>query len=248
MTKLLFLGCLSSTKYKETCENAQKIINLLDNEYKIIDDAPCCGSLLYHTSSEEEIKYHVQFVYNWLKSNNITNILTICAGCYNYFVTEYPKYIPEYNIKIQHLVQFINEPENLKKLDLKYLGKKLVIAYHDPCHLKNAKIQVIEEPRMLLNSIKGNLVYKDLEQNGKSSICCGAGGGVYSSFKENAEVNTRAIFEQARKSRAKLLLTPCPFCYTALKKVQEEDEKIKINLMKIEDFLNNLFEGVEDIK
>jgi len=247
MTKLLYLGCLTKEKYQETSNNALKLIQKVDHDYKIIDDAPCCGSLLFHTSSDEELKNHVQDTYNWFKSNEVSDIVTICAGCYNYLVSEYPKYIPDFNINVKHLVQFVNQKENLDALNLKYNGKKLIIAYHDPCHLKNASIEVIEEPRNLLKAIEGNIVLKELEVNRKSSVCCGAGGGVYSSFKENADTNARLIFEHARKARAKLLLTPCPFCYTALKEIKEKDEKIRTTLMKFEDFLTKIVEGVEQI-
>lgn len=247
MTKLIFLGCLSETKYKETCESAKKVISMIDSEYKVIENAPCCGSLLFHTASEEEIKNHAQSVSDWMKSNEVTDLVTICAGCYNYLVSEYPKYITDFNIKVQHIVQYINQKENLALLNLNYKGKKIVIAYHDPCHLKNASIEVIDEPRNLLKAIKGKIEVKELELNRKASVCCGAGGGVFSSFKENADANAWLIFEHARKARAKILITPCPFCYTALKKIKEEDDKIRTTLMKFEDFLMKIIEGAEEI-
>jgi Fe-S oxidoreductase len=246
MTKLIFLGCLSSSKYLETCENAKKIINMLDSEYKVIDDAPCCGSLLYHTSTEEEIKNHVQDVYEWLKSNKITDLLTICAGCYNYLTRYYNEFIPNFDINVKHLVQLLSESDNLKKLNLKYEGKKINIAYHDPCHLRNASRPVFDEPRNLLESIK-NVQFREIEKNKIFMTCCGSGGGVYSCFKESSDYHSSKIFDKAKKVRAKVLLTPCPFCYTALKRVKDGNEKIKIPIMKIEDFLIKLIERVDPL-
>ena len=72
MTKLIYLGCLSQENYKSTCENSIKIIKILDDEYKVLDDAPCCGSLAYNISTDNELKSHVQQVndwFDWINSN-----------------------------------------------------------------------------------------------------------------------------------------------------------------------------------
>ena len=138
----------------------------------------------------------------------------------------------------------MNYPENLKKLNLKYNGKKLKIAYHDPCHLRCASTPIIEEPRTIIASIDSKLKLKEMENNHMDSLCCGSGGGVYSIFKENSDFNTDLIFKQAKKVQAKVLLTPCPFCYTALKRIKEEN-KIRIPIMKFEDFLIKVMNGGE---
>ncbi len=245
MTKLIYLGCLSSAKYPNTCENAVKIVKFLDPEYSVIENAPCCGSLSFHIATNDELKIHIDFVNNWFKQNNITEIVTICAGCYNYLTKYYKQYIPDFNVKVQHMLQFIAKPENLKKLNLKYSGKKIAVNYHDPCHLKNALTPIIDEPRKILESIE-NIEFKEMENSGKFAICCGAGGGVYSEFKENADVNALAIFNQTRRTKA--LLTSCPFCYTAFKRIQEDpNNKIKVPIIKIEDFIVKLMGGVDPI-
>ena len=59
MTKLIFLGCLSRTRYQKTCKNATKIIKQLDSEYEVLEDVPCCGALAYHIGSDSELKNHV---------------------------------------------------------------------------------------------------------------------------------------------------------------------------------------------
>ena len=245
MSKLIFLGCLSKKNYELTCQNAMRLIQFLDNEYQIYNDVPCCGSLLYHTSLKEEQIKHQQQVNDWFKQNDITEIVTICAGCYNYLSTYYKENLgDDFNIKIQHLLQFVNKPENLKKLNMQYNGKKLNVAYHDPCHLRCASSPIIGEPRNIIASIGSNLKLKEMENNNMDSLCCGSGGGVYSIFKENSDFNTDLIFKQAKKVQAKILLTPCPFCYTALKRIKEEN-KIRIPIMKFEDFIVKVMDGGE---
>ncbi|GAH00580.1 unnamed protein product, partial [marine sediment metagenome] len=157
-----------------------------------------------------------------------------CAGCYNYLTKYYKQYLgSDFNIEVKHLLQFMAIPKNLKKLSLKHSGKKLAVNYHDACHLRNAIPPIIEEPREIINSIE-NIELFEMENTKINSICCGAGGGVYATFKENSDYNTKTIFNQMRKGKA--LLTACPFCYTAFKRIHEENN-IKKPVIKFEDFI-----------
>ncbi|MFW9947272.1 MAG: (Fe-S)-binding protein [Candidatus Odinarchaeota archaeon] len=245
MNKLIFLGCLSSSRYRKTCENAIKIIKLLDNKYQVLKNPPCCGSLAHQIVPHEEIRDHVNFVNDWFNNNGVTKLITICAGCYNYLTRYYSEYLgTDFNVKVMHLLQFINKPENLEKLNLKYSGKKLKIYYHDACHLRNAKIPIIDEPRNIINSIEGNIVLGEMENNRVNSLCCGAGGGAYSIFKENSDFSSKLIFDQMKMSKA--LLTACPFCYTSFIRIKEENN-IKTPVIKFEDFILKLIEGVDPI-
>ncbi|TFG03364.1 MAG: (Fe-S)-binding protein [Promethearchaeota archaeon] len=245
MTKLIFLGCLSGSKYKDTCDNAIKIIKFLDEDYGIIENTPCCGALAHQIAPKHEILDHVKEVNKWFQENNVSHIVTICAGCYNYLTRYYPEYLgTEFNVEVMHLLQFMNNPEYLQKLNLKYDGKKMKIYYHDACHLRNAENPIIEEPRNIINSIEGKVVLGEMENNRLNSLCCGAGGGVYSIFKENSDFSSKLIFDQMRMSKA--LLTACPFCYTAFKRTREENN-IKTPVIKFEDFIVKLMEGVDPI-
>ena len=245
MTKLIYLGCFSIKNYNSTCENAIKLIKFLDNEYQVLNDVPCCGSLAYHISSDDELKNHVKFVNDWFKSNNISNIVTTCAGCYNYLSKNFKEYLgTDFTVTVKHLLQFLNTPENLKKLNLKHSGKKLVVNYHDACHLRNAIKPILDEPRNILNSIE-NIELREMKNNKLNSICCGAGGGVFSSFKENSDFNSKSIFNQMKKTKA--LITACPFCFTALSRARKE-YNIRRPVIKFEDFIINLMEGVDPLR
>jgi len=242
--KLIFMGCLSSKHYPDTCENATKLIQSIDDEYEVLDDVPCCGALAYHITKEEKMKEHVNFVNDWFQENDIDKITTICAGCYQYLTRYYPKFLgDDFQVDVEHLLQFLAKPENLNQLNLEHEGKKIHLCYHDGCHLRNAVVPIIEEPRTIINSIKNIKLY-EMENNKLNSICCGSGGGVYSIFKENSDYNTQTIFDQMR--RGKILLTGCPFCYTAFQRVKK-DNNVKKIVLKIEDFLMKIINGVDPL-
>ncbi|MFX1280990.1 MAG: (Fe-S)-binding protein [Promethearchaeota archaeon] len=240
MSKLIYLGCLSSRLYNATCSNAIKVIQFLDSEYQVIENPPCCGSLAFNITPEEDMKNHVKYVNTWFKSNNVTEVVTICAGCYSYFTRYYKEFLgSEFSIKVQHFLQFLAQSKNLEKLNLKNSGNFLKVNYHDACHLRNSSTPIIEEPREILNSID-NIEFEEMDFNKSKSICCGAGGGVYSIFKENSDYNSKLIFDNMNK--AKILLTACPFCYTALNRIKEQN-KIGKSVIKFEDFIVKLMEG-----
>ncbi|MBY8990879.1 MAG: (Fe-S)-binding protein [Candidatus Lokiarchaeota archaeon] len=244
MSKLIYLGCLSDKLYEPTCKNAIKIIQFLDSEYKVIENPPCCGSLAFNITSDDLMKNHVESVNEWFKTNNITELVTICAGCYSYFTRYYKEFLgSEFSVKIRHFLQFLAEPHNLETLNSKIAGKSLKVNYHDACHLRNSSVPIIEEPRIILNSID-NIELVEMDFNKTKSICCGAGGGVYSIFRENSDYNGKLIFDNMKKGE--VLLTACPFCYTALSRVKE-DNNIRKPVIKFEDFIVKLMEGVDPI-
>ena len=244
MTKLIYLGCLSKKVYESTCDNAIKLIQFLDSEYEEKEDVPCCGSLAYHITADDTMRDHVEFVNNWFKKNKITDIVTICAGCYTYLTRYYKEFLgSDFTVNVQHLLQFLATPSNLEKLNLQYSGKPIKINYHDACHLRNASIPIIEEPRTIFNSID-NIELVEMNFNKTKSICCGAGGGVYSAFKENSDYNAKSIFDNMNKGKA--LITACPFCFTALSRIREE-KNIRKPVIKFEDFIVKLMEGGDPI-
>ena len=117
---------MSNSKYKNTCANAIKIIQSIDPTYIILEDVPCCGALSYHIGNDIELREHVEFVNNWFKTNNVSEIVTTCAGCYNYLSKYYTQFLgKEFQVKVKHFLQFLAEPEKFSKLDLKHSGKKL---------------------------------------------------------------------------------------------------------------------------
>ncbi|MHA2324598.1 MAG: heterodisulfide reductase-related iron-sulfur binding cluster, partial [Promethearchaeota archaeon] len=125
----------------------------------------------------------------------------------------------------------------------KYSGKSLKINYHDACHLRNSSVPIIEEPRIILNSIE-NIELIEMDFNRNKSICCGAGGGVYSVFKEVSDYNAKLISDNMKTGKA--LITACPFCYTALNRIKN-DNNIKKPVIKFEDFIVKIMDGVDPL-
>jgi glycolate oxidase iron-sulfur subunit len=107
--------------------------------------------------------------------------------------------------KVQDITQFLVQ----NKVKIKPKGakaKKVLAAYHDPCHL-NRGLGINEEPRQLLEDAGLKLI--DLEN---ADQCCG-GGGTFRLFNQDlamkiAQEKIDAVYE----SGAPLLAAACPGC------------------------------------
>ena len=68
----------------------------------------------------------------------------------------------------------INEIKN-KKITVKQNNNDKV-TFHDPCNLSRG-IGEVDAPRTALKASCNN--FTELEESGKNTLCCGAGGGLW---------------------------------------------------------------------
>jgi Fe-S oxidoreductase len=84
------------------------------------------------------------------------------------------------------------------------------IVYHDSCYYGRYN-DIFDEPRNLIESIKGARLY-EMTQCKKQGMCCGAGGGrMWMEEKADQRVNIYRT-EQALEKNTDVIATSCPFC------------------------------------
>ncbi len=124
-------------------------------------------------------------------------------------------------IKVKHIIEVLYKDigiERIKKRLKKDKVEKLNLNFapHYGCHiLKPVKTrpwhQEFEDPRFLdelIEAVGGKSIdYKD------KHMCCGAGGGVRSSFKEVSLDFTREKLVNMTAAGADAIVTICPFCH-----------------------------------
>jgi Fe-S oxidoreductase len=110
-------------------------------------------------------------------------------------------------IKARHFSELLREA--FKKGKLKALkGKKLKVAYHDPCRLSRS-LGIYAAPRDVLKFI--NLEVIEMKRNREDTYCCGAGSinPAYGAFaRKVAEERIKEFLETG----AEVLVTACPYC------------------------------------
>ena len=206
---LYFRGCTAREKETGIADATEKLLNLADVDYHVLDDEKCCGSVLLRTGFDSEAQEQIK------KNSEIFGdelILTSCAGCYKTLKDDYE------DINVIHISQFLNQLINEGKLKLSKTD--LNVTYHDSCHLAR-HCEVFDEPRSVINSIASIV---EMENNRENSLCCGAGGGVKSAYPEIADELAKARIAQAKKTDCDIMITTCPFC-----KLNLENDEIEVD-------------------
>ena len=228
---LLFLGCMSSFRVKESALATYKILKKGGFDFKILREEPCCGEYLYSAGKLEEAKNYFQKAYDIFKKNGIKTIVVTCAGCLYALNNIYPKYIEDYDIEIKHVVQIIDSLVNEGKLELKEADKE--VFYHDACRMgrKIHGMNIYEEPRNILK--EAGIKINEFKKNRVNAICCGAGAGIRGVDK-NLCINIGAsLLEEIYD---KTIVSSCPLCVFNFRYVNYKNEWDK-DIRYITDYL-----------
>ncbi len=224
---LYFAGCTASFKLQNLAKSTASVLKKLGIEFTIAgSEEYCCGSPFIRTGQRDIAeKLFEKNVKVWQRMG-IERIITSCPGCYRTIARDYPKLAEEkgfeFDIEVIHTVSILD-----KNLDgLKVEKARIKATYHDPCHL-GRHMGLYDEPRRVMEKLGIELV--EMERSRELALCCGAGGGLRSQFKEISFEIGRQRVEEAMSTGAEYLITCCPFCeYHLSKSAERLGGKIKV--------------------
>jgi len=181
-------------------------------------EEPYAGGLLYEFGFLEELSAYAQRVYEIFKKRGVKRIITISPHSLELLYKVYPLYVKDFNITVLHYTQVLKEAlqKSDKNLNLAF-SQETVVTIHDPCHLARS-LNIIEEPRFILQAIKGVKI-KEVEPCSKRFTgCCGA--PLETLLPEITELVAQRRLEELQSTGAQLVVTICPFCYFNFKKLK----------------------------
>lgn len=227
MEALYFVGCYFSydPRMKKVAVATANILNKAGVEFGILGDKEsCCGESIRKTGSEKVFKALAKENIKTFIDNGVKKIIVSSPHCYHTFKNEYPEFMV--NFEVVHMSQYLLGLINDGRLELNgELSQK--VTYHDPCYLGRHN-EVYDEPRDLLKKVTG-LELIEMEAFGKSSLCCGGGGGRIWMDTPQEERFSDIRLKEAKATGAQILATTCPYCITNF-------EESRLNL-EYEDFL-----------
>jgi heterodisulfide reductase subunit D len=229
---LLFLGCMSSFKVKESASSAYEFLKAAGYDFKILKNEPCCGEYIYSAGNLKEAKSYFKKVNRMLNENNIKKIIVTCAGCLYAFNNVYPKYLENFNIDVKHITQVISDLDKEGKISFQRDHQSLI--YHDACRMgrKLNDIRIYSEPRELLSQSGAEVL--ELSKNKDATPCCGAGSGVRGVDKELCINMGETLLNEMETD---LLISSCPLCVFNFRYVDYKRETNK-KILYITDYLN----------
>jgi len=227
---LFYPGCMEKFVLKKHQEDYEKILRKIGIDFiKLKDLELCCGSPVLNAGYEEDFKSIVKKNYKMFKEHGVKKIITPCPACFKTINLEYPKYLDDFDIEVEHVSQTIMNAIKNGKLKLKKISKPVKVTYHDPCHL-GRYCGVYEEPREILRALGYEIV--EMKFNRENAWCCGGGGGLKSNYPELSEEISKERLKQALETKAEMIVTTCPMCFSCFE--QASKERIKsVELSKL---------------
>lgn len=206
---LLYVGCISSydPRLQKTAKAVSTILKAAHVDFGVLKtQEKCCGDTVYQSGEQDFLGDLIaENIANFTKTK-ASVVVSISPHCFNMFKTIYPKYGAAF--RAVHYTEFLAEMLDAGKLKLD-TPVELNVTYHDPCYLSRYH-GIQEQPRKLLESIKGLQLF-EMKNRKENALCCGGGGG--RAFQETGGERLSDIrVKDAAETRAQTIATCCPYC------------------------------------
>jgi Fe-S oxidoreductase len=206
---LYWTGCGPSLMLPSLARATARLLRAVAGGYALLEEEPCCGEPLGVLGRTSEAAEATAGALRALRESGAETVVTSCSGCFLTFGRHAPG--PPGGKgdgpRILHLSQFLDEQKPALSL-----GKKLRLAYHDPCSLGRG-MGVYDAPRRVLGSIEGVEIV-EIDPRREGAVCCGGGGGVWALRNEEAVAQgLRNLERHVLGLGADGLVTCCPVCH-----------------------------------
>jgi Fe-S oxidoreductase len=230
---LYWVGCASSydPRLRRIPEAVIGLLKRAGLRVAVLPEEVCTGDPARRMGEELLFVEQARSVMEILSRYRFKRLLVNCPHCLQVFANDYKSYasaLGEHgetarSIKVEHhsvaLARLVKEGRLRPSKEL-----RAVVTYHDPCYLGRWN-RVFDEPRSLLQSVRG-LRIVEMPRNRERSFCCGGGGGhSFFEVKRGRRVS-RMRAEEANKALGKggerrVVAVSCPYCNTMMR--AEED-------------------------
>lgn len=206
---LLWLGCFARYEldpdFTASVENYVRVLEKAGIPYGILEDEWCSGDPANRLG--EKMTYQLLMEHNLEQLSQVKKITTMCPHCLVNLDREYRKYATV-GYTVEHHTQVIDALIQQNRIKLgSGIGEP--ITFHDPCYLSRVAEEV-DAPRRVIRAGEWNL--SELEEHGKKTLCCGAGGGLW--WKKEGTGRTHLVrAQQIVDSGCETVITGCNFCY-----------------------------------
>ena len=238
---LFWPGCAGAVddRYKKVSVSMVNILKKAGIKFAILGtEEKCCGDPLRKAGSEYLYQNIAKENIETMNNYGVKKIITACPHCFNTLAKDYKDLGG--NFEVIHHTQLINNLISQGKIKIdKEVNKKII--YHDSCYLGRWN-DIYNEPREVLQSIKG-VQLLEFDRNKSKGFCCGAGGGrMFMEETLGERINNERV-KQGLEKEPELFATACPFCLTmisdGIKEFNKEEEIIAKDIAEIVDENSN---------
>lgn len=215
---LYFPGCIAYFNQNENFLLWKDIFSRLGIDFKIVDKKVCCGLPALEAGYESEARKLARRNFEIFKEEKIDKIITSCPVCYKMFTQDYPKYLPDWNIKIINIWELILNKLQEKPGLIKN-KEEIEAGFQDSCYLGRYS-GIYEEPRKIIELLGFKI--NEMKDNRENALCSGSCGGLFRVNPELANKSARERLLQAKRIGIKKLIVFSLEEYDLLKKNSSE--------------------------
>ncbi len=216
-----------------------RLLNFLGIEPAVLGNERCCGHDLLWTGDQESFETLCRLNYEEFKAAGVEEIVVSCPECFHVLGENMPKIIPGFDIKVTLLIDLLER--EVRKGGIGFQPLKRRVTFQDPCRLAREG-ERYDGPRNLLSVIPNTRI-REMENSGRSAICCGNNAFI------NCDAYSKRIqvqrLREARATRADLLITACPKCMIHLTCTMKDPNSRGSLAMEIRDLVSVLSEQIE---
>jgi len=202
-----------------------------------LETKTCCGAPAFNIRELNTAKDLASKNKKLIESTGAKIVISDCPGCILTLLNRYQKEGIDLNVKVIHIVTYINDlmkkgklkvektiPEDLKKVTI-----------HDPCHLAR-NLNDTTSIRRILGKISGLEIVEPLN-NKENTHCCGWSGTLHWADESIATKEVENRVSELLDTGAMNLISACPLCELALARGFQKEEKEKIKILDISELV-----------
>ncbi|MEA2030469.1 MAG: (Fe-S)-binding protein [candidate division Zixibacteria bacterium] len=208
-------------RYKEIVHNIARLLKKAGVEFGYLYKKELySGTLAYDLGVDDAFSMQAKRVYNLLKENGVSTVITVDPHTTNMMRSVYPTIIDGFDIEVKSYLEVLAASDNLKPIH----NVEKEITVHDSCVYARYE-SVIDEPRKLLE--RAGYMIKEPKDNKKLTHCCG--GPIESIFPKMSHKigNNRAQQLMDVNTNGGAVATMCPICMASLKKASGDKLEIE---------------------
>ena len=230
---LYYVGCTPAydPRVQSVAKSLVKCFEAAGLNFGVLsEEENCCGSEVYGMGEKGLFEFLVEENMKIFGKYGVKQVVTSCPHGFHAFKNRYNQTSFEPLHHTQLLAKLI---ETGKLKPSKEVAKKVI--YHDPCYLGKQN-NIYDEPRKVIESIKG-VTLLEFDRSRSRSLCCEGGGGrmwVDIPGPRLAEIRVKEAVDVG----AEILAVACPFCMLTMEDaVKTTGNEGKIQVMDVAELL-----------
>lgn len=213
-----FVGCLIDKVFPNVGEAVMRTMEHHGVGVFLPEDFACCGIPALSSGDAAAFDKLVHCNLQRFAAEPFDFLITACATCTSTIKKLWPLMAGKLSLEAQEQVsaiaaktmdvsQFLVDKVGVRQADTKSGDQKVLLTYHDPCHLKKS-LGVASQPRTLLQA---NSRYRFKEMI-EADWCCGMGGSFnLQHYGISASIGKRKR-DNIVQSECETVATSCPAC------------------------------------